>query len=132
MNSESSRLQSFNSWPIPSPVCFRNLAANGFYATENLLEVECHWCHCRINEWECRDDIEQRHMLLSPQCQFIVNRQNCGNLPLTTNEPNQHNVSELNEGPPSAAKEHSKLDLLTEKDRLATFVNWPVSSIFYT
>lgn len=51
MNSESARLQSFNLWSVPSNVCFRNLAKNGFYATGNLLEVECNWCHCRINEW---------------------------------------------------------------------------------
>lgn len=132
MNSESARLQSFNLWSVPSNVCFRNLAKNGFYATGNLLEVECNWCHCRINEWNCSDDIEQRHIQLNPQCQFIVNRHNCGNLPLTTNESQQEqrNVNEVNGGPPSAMEGHTKLDLLIEKDRLATFVNWPVSCIF--
>ncbi|XP_065367916.1 death-associated inhibitor of apoptosis 2 [Calliphora vicina] len=133
MNSEESRLQSFNTWPTDAPVCYRTLSANGFFATGNLLEVECNWCHCVISDWE-NNDIEERHIRLNPQCEFIINRHQCGNLPMTMTandilQVHQQRNSTGNEVPSSAPKEHRTFDLLIEKDRLATFVNWPNPNI---
>ncbi|XP_037820614.1 death-associated inhibitor of apoptosis 2 [Lucilia sericata] len=130
MNSEETRLRSFSVWPINAPVCSRTLAANGFFATGNLLEVACNWCHCHISDWEFNDNVEERHTRLSPQCEFIINRHQCGNIPFSMTENdllrvNQDRNTVVNEGPSSTAKEHRELDLLIEKDRLATFVNWP-------
>ncbi|KAM7343257.1 death-associated inhibitor of apoptosis 2-like isoform 1-T1 [Cochliomyia hominivorax] len=130
---EESRLRSYSSWPITAPVSPRNLSANGLFATGNSLEVECNWCHCRINNWEYGDDIKQRHIQLNPQCEFIKNRHNCGNLPINMSSSVLQQIQDQRDdtavNPTLNTKEHATLDLLLEKNRLATFVNWPNPNI---
>lgn len=127
MNSEHCRLRSFDNWYNSGPAMYsRALAANGFFATGNSFEVECNWCHCRISDWTIIENIQERHMSMSPNCDFIVKRQGCDNLPLAPELQLVHGSEENAYDSGFAGKANSTLDLLIEKDRLSTFVNWPV------
>lgn len=52
MNVEQIRLQTFSNWPQEAPVEAWRIAKGGFFATGNGLEVQCHWCGSKIDEWE--------------------------------------------------------------------------------
>lgn len=136
MNLEESRIRSFSTWPINAPVHPRQLTVCGFFATGNFLEAECNWCHLRISDWEYGDEVEQRHILANPICEFITNRNECGNVPFqsSTNQLSQPQQSVDSETtactiPASTAKEDQPLDLMIETNRLATFKNWPNPNI---
>lgn len=105
MHSEEERLRTFFTWPSNSPVMPTQLASCGFFATGNFLEVECHWCHCKICDWEYGENVEQKHMSVSPNCEFFTSR--------TPGLSTEGAIS------PST-------DFMIESNRLATFKNWPV------
>lgn len=55
-----------------------------------------------------------KHRRLKPDCPFITNPTNSGNVPINSLQP-----------PPTS--EIAASDLMNEQCRLATFTNWPVS-----
>lgn len=57
MNVEQIRLQTFSNWPTDAPVEASQIAESGFFATGNGLEVQCHWCGSKINEWDYGDQV---------------------------------------------------------------------------
>lgn len=57
-----------------------------------------------------------KHRRLKPDCPFVANPTNSGNVPL--------NSVQLN------TPEASIIDLKNEQSRLATFTNWPVSNSY--
>lgn len=56
MNVEQARVDTFRLWPSDNPAATR-LARNGFFATGNGFEIQCHWCSIRINEWTDADQV---------------------------------------------------------------------------
>lgn len=54
-----------------------------------------------------------KHRRLKPDCPFITNPSDSGNVPLNDEEP--------------TTSEMASNDLMNEQCRLATFTNWPVS-----
>lgn len=63
MNIEQSRLQTFENWPADAPIEATRLAKAGFYSTgggengDSPLEVQCHWCQCKISDWQYGDQV---------------------------------------------------------------------------
>lgn len=57
MNVEEIRLQTFSNWPEDAPVEAHRVARSGFFATGNGLEVQCHWCGLKIDEWDYGDQV---------------------------------------------------------------------------
>lgn len=124
MNSEEERIKTFASWPVNAPVYPLVLAQNGFYATGNFLEASCHWCNCCISDWEYGDDVQQRHLAVSPHCEFVRDSANCGNI-RTQEFP--HTTSDVdNASAQMTSDTQQSSDLMIEANRLATFRNWPV------
>lgn len=62
MNVEQARLDTFQIWRSNN-LAASPLARNGFFATGNDLEIQCHWCAIRINDWTDADQVHTiRHI----------------------------------------------------------------------
>lgn len=77
---ESSRLQSFDNWPV-SYVSPETLAAAGFYYIGPDDKVRCFCCSIEIGRWTENDDPLEEHKFWSSRCRFALNLP-CGNVPL--------------------------------------------------
>lgn len=109
MNIEWNRLRTFASWEqaewtMETP--FTVLAKAGFYATEEFLNIKCHFCGITINLGTTPSNIQDKHRQLNPNCEFLLNPGNTDN-----------------------ALCYSTTELKREDCRLATYVNWPLSHI---
>ncbi|XP_033151802.1 death-associated inhibitor of apoptosis 2 [Drosophila mauritiana] len=123
MELESVRLATFGEWPLNAPVSAEDLVANGFFATGNWLEAECHFCHVRIDRWEYGDQVAERHRRSSPICSMVLAPNHCGNVPRSQESDNEGNS--VVDSPESC----SCPDLLLEANRLVTFKDWPNPNI---
>lgn len=130
MNSEEERLRTFSAWTSNAPVSPRHLAFNGFYATGRFPEAKCYWCNCCISNWEYGDHAGQRHMSASPHCDFIINSERCGNIPMQTVRGTESRqccgAPSISKAASTTASVQQQNDLTIEANRLATFKNWPV------
>lgn len=117
MNSEASRLETFDNWPSAAAVPAGKIAKAGFFYTKHNLTVECFSCHIQITEWNYGDQVMARHRLLSPQCLFVENPLASGNIP------------KLPETAPMTPAETTVDDFKNELARLSTFTNWPKTHI---
>jgi len=120
---ESVRLATFGEWPLNAPVSAEDLVENGFFATGNWLEAECHFCHVRIDRWDYGDLVADRHRRSSPICSMVLAPNHCGNVRRT--QENDQEGNSVVDSPASCACP----DLLLEANRLETFKDWPVSSL---
>lgn len=116
MNIEQNRLNSFQNWPAFSVIEPARIAKGGFFATGNGFEVECFSCGKRIDDWNYGDQVMARHRTLNPQCPFVLNPANSGNVALTPNTSESSSRIMPNE-------------MSMEECRLATFSTWPCSNI---
>lgn len=138
MNSETSRLQTFCYWPTSAPVDPTRIAKAGFYYTGVGLEVQCFCCSGKITNWNYGDQVMCRHRQLKPNCPFVLNPTNSGNIPIVdvfecnnTNDPAHWHVEESINDENSGPQDYG----LTEEDemyrsdalRLLSFINWDVS-----
>nr|CAD7399304.1 unnamed protein product [Timema cristinae] len=83
MNCEEKRLFTFNTWPANAPVDARRMAKAGFVYTGKGLVVECFLCHGRIDDWDYGDQAMARHRIMYPNCPFVLDPNQAGNIPLT-------------------------------------------------
>ncbi|CAH0553031.1 unnamed protein product [Brassicogethes aeneus] len=113
MNVEVNRLETFSDWPFIVGVYPAKIAKVGFFYTKNAQTVECFACHLQISNWNHGDQVLSLHRSLSPDCPFVKDPINSGNIPL----------------PPTVPSSSTITNLQNEEDRLATFENWPVSHI---
>lgn len=121
---ESERNATFSEWPTNAPVQVEDLVKNGFFATGHWLEVECNWCHIRINHWDYGDQVAEKHRRSSPICSMVLAPNHCGNVPV---EPTENNDCQGNSVVDGGSGQQSPCpDLLIEANRLETFKNWPV------
>ncbi|GJQ74488.1 putative zinc ion binding protein [Trypoxylus dichotomus] len=115
MNSEASRLETFDNWPSAAAVPAGKIAKAGFFYTKHNLTVECFSCHVQIAEWNYGDQVMAKHKLLSPQCLFVENPLASGNIPKlaeTTTTPIERTTPQVE-------------DYKEEAVRLSTYTCWP-------
>lgn len=105
MNYEKRRLETFRSWPANAIVDPQRIAKAGFYFTGTELEVKCFSCGKCISQWEYGDQVMAKHRTISPECSFVRNPLECGNVPLL----------------PAIG---SQADYRKEAERLASFRGW--------
>ncbi|KAF4516795.1 hypothetical protein B566_EDAN004634 [Ephemera danica] len=110
MNYELRRLETFRFWPSDAAVDPSRIAKAGFYSTGNDLEVKCFSCGRCICEWDYNDQVMAKHRALNPECAFVRNPLECGNVPLL---------------PPVG----SQADYRKEAERLASFRSWPSTHV---
>ncbi|KAI4458471.1 inhibitor of apoptosis [Holotrichia oblita] len=118
MNSEATRLETFNNWPSAAAVSPGKIARAGFFYTKHNLTVECFSCHVQITDWNYGDQVMAKHRLLSPQCLFVENPLASGNIPKlaeTAATPIQ----------PANPQEDYKDEIM----RLSTYASWPKTHI---
>ncbi|XP_063234033.1 baculoviral IAP repeat-containing protein 7-A-like [Bacillus rossius redtenbacheri] len=66
--SESSRLDSFRSWPVPHIVAPEELVRAGFYYLQEDDKVQCVFCSGVIHNWEAGDSPVEEHRRHFPTC----------------------------------------------------------------
>ncbi|PSN55333.1 Death-associated inhibitor of apoptosis 2 [Blattella germanica] len=81
MNIEKNRLRTFETWPANVEVEPQRIAKAGFFSTGLGLEVQCFCCGGKISEWNYGDQVMARHRALDPQCPFVRNPTQSGNVP---------------------------------------------------
>ncbi|KAK9754676.1 Inhibitor of Apoptosis domain [Popillia japonica] len=118
MNSEASRLETFDNWPTAAAVSPGKIARAGFFYTKHNLTVECFSCHVQITEWNYDDQVMAKHRLLSPQCLFVENPLASGNIP---------KLAETTATPIEPATPQE--DYKDEAVRLSTYTCWPKTHI---
>lgn len=121
---ESERNATFSEWPTNAPVQVEDLVKNGFFATGHWLEVECNFCHVRINHWDYGDQVAEKHRRSSPICSMVLAPNHCGNVPAEPTTPNDCQGNSVVDG--GSGQQGACPDLLIEANRLETFKNWPV------
>lgn len=73
MDKELSRLATFATFPTYAVAVYpTQLAGNGYFYTGSGDEIECYVCHIRISQWIERDNPDDRHKFLSPDCVMIL------------------------------------------------------------
>ena len=79
--SEFDRLKTFKAWTI---VCIspERLANSGFIYTGREDNVQCVFCAGTIVNWEEKLDPIVEHKINFPNCSFILNNDNVGNIPM--------------------------------------------------
>lgn len=139
MNIETNRLNTFTNWPGSAPVDPIRIAKAGFFYTGEGTEVQCFSCGGKISDWNYGDQVMWRHRRLEPNCAFVVNPQQSGNVPLVLGRDcpsvDTSSVSTI-EQPDSTEQSqdygvHTAEDEMYKSDalRLLSFVNWEVSAL---
>ncbi|XP_013192066.1 baculoviral IAP repeat-containing protein 7 [Amyelois transitella] len=140
MNNEANRLNTFSTWPASAPVDPIRIAKAGFYYTGEGTEVQCFCCGGKISEWNYGDQVMWRHRHMEPNCEFVVNPRQSGNVPLvlgsecpSTIDSSTSWTSEEQIDPIESSQDYG----LTEEDevyksdplRLLSFINWNDTSV---
>lgn len=132
MNSEARRLSTFSNWQIQTIVDPGLIANAGFYATGRDYEVICHWCEKTTSGWKAGDRPMERHRRLNPICPFVLDQNNCDNIPVQP-LPVVPDVVEPTSSESVEAKNRQRdvnsRNLKFEHVRLSTFKNWPITYI---
>lgn len=139
MNYEANRLNTFSNWPTSAPVDPIRIAKAGFYYTGEGTEVQCFSCDGKISQWNYGDQVMWRHRHLEPNCEFVVNPRQSGNVPLVLGSECPSNVdsstswtgSDDGQLDPAEASQdygHTEEDEVYKSDalRLLSFTNWNV------
>lgn len=137
MNVETNRLSTFANWPASAPVDPIRIAKAGFFYTGEGTEVQCFSCGGKISQWNYGDQVMWRHRNMEPNCAFVVNPQQSGNIPLVL-RPDCPSENLLASTTPQQNTEPQDYGL-TEDDemyradvlRLLSFTNWDVSIICF-
>lgn len=155
MNVEKNRLRTFEGWPANVAVEPQRIAKAGFFSTGLGLEVQCFCCGGKISEWNYGDQVMVRHRALDPQCPFVKNPIQSGNVPLipggSSAPPTRSNScqpSSLTDGEGSSSSRQNNpqpsadslsienvtslddgMDFRSEAARLQSFRSWPIPFI---
>lgn len=90
LKKESERLKTFDSWPVKF-LKSSKMASAGFYYLKRGDKVRCAFCGIEIGSWKPGDDPMNCHAKWAGHCLF-VNKQPVGNIPLRTNEEDNHTL----------------------------------------
>lgn len=137
MNIETNRLSTFTNWPASAPVDPIRIAKAGFFYTGEGTEVQCFSCGGKISQWNYGDQVMWRHRNMKPNCPFVQNPQQSGNIPLVLRQecPNENlrlpTASQQNtaDSPDYGLTEDDAM-YRTDLLRLLSFTNWEVSIIY--
>lgn len=137
MNVENNRLRTFGGWPANAAVEPQRIAKAGFFSTGRGLEVQCFCCGGKISEWNYGDQVMARHRALDPQCPFVKNPTQSGNVPMIpgdTPQPSTSSSESDGERPSSSTVGDpgtwdQGMMYRSEAARLESFRSWPVSFI---
>ncbi|XP_045535987.1 putative inhibitor of apoptosis [Papilio machaon] len=149
MNLEINRLNTFTNWPACALINPVRIAKAGFFYTGQGTEVQCFSCSGKLSQWNCGDQVMWRHRMMYPNCEFVINPQSSGNVPLTpggdcpsTDEPvapsesspqrsNRSSSNDQNIDESSQDYGHTEEDEMYKTDilRLLSFTNWNDSSV---
>lgn len=137
MNVENNRLRTFEGWPANAAVEPQRIAKAGFFSTGRGLEVQCFCCGGRISDWNYGDQVMARHRALDPQCPFVKNPTQSGNVPMIpgdTPQPSTSSSESDGERPSSstvgdAGSWDQGMMYRSEAARLESFRPWPISFI---
>ncbi|XP_059383347.1 baculoviral IAP repeat-containing protein 7 [Carassius carassius] len=72
MESQDSRLSSYQNWPPGASVQPDALAQAGFFYTGHGDNVKCFFCDGGLRNWEPGDDPWQEHAKWFPQCEYLL------------------------------------------------------------
>ena len=114
MRFEDKRLRTFQEFPVYCPVRPADLARSGFYFTGREDAVQCFSCRIALRGWENGDTADGEHRRHNPFCPFL-NGQDHTNVPIQV-ASSPSTVPIQTQSPPN---------LQYERNRLATFDNWP-------
>jgi baculoviral IAP repeat-containing protein 2/3 len=137
MNVEKNRLRTFEGWPANAAVEPQRIAKAGFFSTGQGLEVQCFCCGGKISEWNYGDQVMARHRALDPQCPFVKNPTQSGNVPTIPGGSPPHTATSSQpdgEGPSSSTMggtgtwDQGTL-YRSEAARLESFRTWPIPYI---
>ena len=117
MKNEKKRLETFVNWPDAAPIDASRVARGGFFYNGTGLSVTCFSCRGTISHWDYGDIVIKRHKELNPQCDFVLGKSD-------NVTPNHAQARKRDE---KTWKTFSML--LTEEERLKTFVGWPLSFV---
>ncbi|XP_053604902.1 death-associated inhibitor of apoptosis 2 [Plodia interpunctella] len=139
MNYETNRLNTFSSWPASALVDPIRIAKAGFYYTGEGTEVQCFSCGGKISHWNYGDQVMWRHRHMEPNCEFVVNPRQSGNVPLvlgsecpsTIDSSTSWTAEEQNERVESHDYGLTEEDEVYKSDplRLLSFINWNDPSV---
>lgn len=142
MNIEVNRLNTFTNWPATAEVAPIRIAKAGFFYTGRDTEVECFSCGGKISEWNYGDQVMWRHRTMKPNCAFVMNPQQSGNVPLLSGldcSARPHRVQSESENRQHDADTSNDYGLTEEDEvyknhvmRLLSFVTWEVSNYVAT
>ncbi|XP_023710520.1 baculoviral IAP repeat-containing protein 3 isoform X2 [Cryptotermes secundus] len=137
MNIENNRLRTFEGWPANAAVEPQRIAKAGFFSTGRGLEVQCFCCGGKISEWNYGDQVMVRHRALDPQCPFVKNPTQSGNVPMIPGETPQPSTSSGESDGERPARStvgnagswDQGMMYRSEAARLESFRSWPISFI---
>ncbi|CAH1799478.1 unnamed protein product [Owenia fusiformis] len=143
MKSQAFRIASYTKWPKWANARPVQLADAGLYYTGMYDEVKCFACKAKFKQWSEVNDPMSEHMKASPNCPFVQEELQSGNIPLVTDVADIQEIDGFREEaaqiedqadvpnndvdglPIDASGEYPKYAL--ESKRLGTFTNWPTS-----
>ncbi|KAJ8303810.1 hypothetical protein KUTeg_018638 [Tegillarca granosa] len=86
LKSEFQRLATFATFPdLPKEGFFLKCARAGWFYSGNGDRLTCYSCCLTLGNWTANDDPMELHQEHSPLCDFICQRNNNGNIPITGN-----------------------------------------------
>lgn len=139
MNIEKNRLRTFEGWPANVAVEPQRIAKAGFFSTGQGLEVQCFSCGGKISEWNYSDQVMARHRTLDPDCPFVKNPAESGNVPMIPGDTTPPSVrsSEPDGERPSSSRStvgdpgtwDQGARYRSEAARLESFRSWPIPFI---
>ncbi|XP_021938290.1 baculoviral IAP repeat-containing protein 7-like isoform X2 [Zootermopsis nevadensis] len=137
MNVENNRLRTFEGWPANAEVEPQRIAKAGFFSTGRGLEVQCFCCGGKISEWNYGDQVMARHRALDPQCPFVKNPIQSGNVPTIPGDspaPPGRSSQPDGAGPSSSTVGDTGTwdqgtTYRSEAARLESFRSWPIPFI---
>uniref|UniRef100_A0A9R1SQV8 RING-type E3 ubiquitin transferase n=2 Tax=Cyprinus carpio TaxID=7962 RepID=A0A9R1SQV8_CYPCA len=100
MESQDSRLSSYQNWPPGAPVQPDALARAGFFYTGHGDNVKCFFCDGGLRNWEPGDDPWQEHAKWFPQCEYLL--QSRGREYVSNVQQSYFNMNESVGGSPSS------------------------------
>ena len=99
MMSELHRINSFhNDWPHTRHLPATRMAAAGFYYKGEGDRVTCAFCRGWLQDWDGNDDPMAEHAKHHTHCKFVLDKEDCCNIPLTSSElAERHNGTDTSE-----------------------------------
>uniref|UniRef100_A0A8C1CSF2 RING-type E3 ubiquitin transferase n=1 Tax=Cyprinus carpio carpio TaxID=630221 RepID=A0A8C1CSF2_CYPCA len=124
MESQDSRLSSYQNWPPGAPVQPDALARAGFFYTGHGDNVKCFFCDGGLRNWEPGDDPWQEHAKWFPQCEYLL--QSRGREYVSNVQQSYFNMNESVGGSPSSTAGNITSEVLGGQNSVAAAMLSPV------